>query len=159
MKYNSSTEYKSCFHIFQSIRLFWNVGVLPGGNHCHSQKDCCVGSYNDGDKLRISAISYLVIADTKLCVCDLKVTENSQKSTKFKRYWRIIKSNLERTLVRNCVMFVAIVPFITSLINEVWPKNAFFSEIGILNSKWFWIWNAKITSYSFIGIICSKWRS
>ena len=73
MKYNSSTEYKSCFHIFQSIRLFWNVGVLPGGNHCHSQKDCCVGSYNDGDKLRISAISYLVIADTKLCVFDLKL--------------------------------------------------------------------------------------
>ena len=35
--------------------------MLPGGNHCHSQKDCCVGSYNDGDKLRISAISYLVM--------------------------------------------------------------------------------------------------
>ena len=30
-----------CFHdigSFQSIRLCWNVGKLPDGNHCHSQR-------------------------------------------------------------------------------------------------------------------------
>ena len=52
--------------------------------------------------------------------------------------------------------FLANVPFIITLINEVWPKKAFFSEIGILNWKCEFIMIWKVPVFNFLRLFAQR---